>query len=185
MFFRYPCFSESSPREAAPIESSSSRFLLICAYSRSTSARRHSSVPGVITAAVPAATPNANEARTVRPCARPNVIAARKLSPAPTALLTGTSKPSTRVSPSRSASKAPSRPSVSAMIPAASEAINSTRVDSCAARFESSRPVRCSSSPRLGVKRRIPRPIASRRPSPDVSRTNFAFFRAAILATCA
>src|SRR5215510_3376419 len=46
-------------------------------YIRSTSARVQGCVPMVRTAAVPAATPSAKESSGSRPCARPNVIAAK------------------------------------------------------------------------------------------------------------
>ena len=57
---------------------------------RSASSLRHNSVPGVMTAAVPAATPKRTDSLSGLPRARLKTIPATMLSPAPTLLIMGT-----------------------------------------------------------------------------------------------
>ena len=88
-------------------------------------------------------------------------MAARKLSPAPTALLGVTFTASKRRRPSRVARTAPSRPSVNAIISAASDAMSSRRAASWSAGAVRFRSTKSCNSPRLGLIRWSPRPLAS------------------------
>src|SRR5690606_12232790 len=109
---RYPITSAAC--NAVTIAAESQPCWLSAASRRSTSARWHSSVAGLRTAAHPAATPAANAASIERPWASLSAIPARKLSPAPTVLTAFTSGAARRSTPAEDTSMAPSAPSVSA-----------------------------------------------------------------------
>src|SRR6516165_10760019 len=140
---------------------------------RSTSSRRHSSVPGMSNAADPAATPYRNAVSRLCPQARLQTMAAKKLSPAPTTLTNLIGSARARRTRSWVTNSAPWSPSVNATISTCPLSMRERQAVIRSAWLSSDSPIKILNSRRLGLTKYTPACRAAFNGGPEVSMTSF------------